>query len=616
MKEKLIKIYRKLPLNFREKVKNIIKINKDSKSENAYDKLFNTLKKYDVISFDIFDTLVTRAIYSPNDVFELLSIYFDDKNFKSNRKTAEENARKKAQHDVNIDEIYIEYANLCNKKINDVQKIKKCEIELEKDIIISRTEMVKMLTELRQLNKIIILTSDMYLKKDTIEGILKNCGYNNLYNEFYLSNDINKRKDTKTMWEYLKEKYTNKKMIHIGDNELSDVLYPREFGIDTLKIDSSKELFEKSLLYPYLSSTIDSRTISDSIYLGLLINKKIFNSPFSDFYINDIDVFAYVFHAPLITLFIQYIIDSNCDNLAFLAREGYYLSKLYKDYCKINNIKTKKYFYFLASRKATNSASLFNENDIRDFLNRDYNGSINNFIYNNFNLNIGDNTNIKLPEDIDVVLRVLKNYSKQILKNSKNERNNYIKYIETLIPNYKTKRINLIDLGYSGSIQYNLSKMLKKNFDGYYLTNSSSVKKYNNMSKLNFLFDINENKEYEKIYHYSLLLEYFLTAPYGQLQKFNNENKKPIPVYNNEFIDENKAKNIDKIYLSICEYFEDIKKFKKYIKYNPSKGIICKNYIGIVESGIISIKVKDLFEFEDAYCSDKARNVFKIISRY
>ena len=62
---------------------------------------------------------------------------------------------------------------------------------------------------------------------------------------FNLSNELDKRKDRKDIWPFLKTAYAGKKMVHVGDNENSDFLFPREFGIDTIKIESGKSLFSQ-----------------------------------------------------------------------------------------------------------------------------------------------------------------------------------------------------------------------------------------------------------------------------------------------------------------------------------------------------------------------------------
>lgn len=615
MKKILKKIFRKLPLSFRKRIKKMLKknINKDNLTIND---IVKKSKKYDIISFDIFDTLITRCIYEPDDAFKVLGKLVQDEKFIEKRKKAEQQAREKLGHDVNLDEIYDEYMLENNLSKEETSILKNNEIKLEKDLLVPRKDMCILLKELKKKNKKVILVSDMYLTKKVIVDILNNCGYKDLYDALYLSCDINKRKDSKTMWTFLKKIHPKEKILHLGDNDLSDVQYPKEFGIDTLKIYSSKELLSKCSLYPSLEELINDRTLSDSILLGLIFNNKIFNSPFADLSIDSLENFAYSFHAPIITEFLKFVIDSEKDNLLFLAREGYYFCKLYKEYCKLNKIEEKDYYYFLASRKATNTATINGEDDVYKLLNNDYNGSIHNFVSKNFNIEIKEDYEISLPQDYDKAYVTIKKYIKEIMKSVKSENKCYIKYIKELIPNYKKEELNVIDLGYSGSIQYNLSKLLDKHINGYYLTNSSSVKKYYSDSKLNFYFDINDDKEFEKIYHYSLILEYFLTATYGQLQRFIETKKGVKPEYNEETLDETKKASLKDIYDSIIEYFKDINRLEKYLQYYPSKRLLCRIYVAMVESGIISTNVKDKFDFTDAYCSDSVRNVFKIISRY
>ena len=71
MKDYLLNTYRKLPLGFRKKVKNFFKSDQAIEELSSREKVLKKLKKYDVISFDIFDTLVTRCVYEPDDVFSV-----------------------------------------------------------------------------------------------------------------------------------------------------------------------------------------------------------------------------------------------------------------------------------------------------------------------------------------------------------------------------------------------------------------------------------------------------------------------------------------------------------------------------------------------------------------
>jgi len=520
---KIIRKIRHLLIKF-----HLIKDNtKEPKTEEIYealsfDKLYNELNKYDIISFDIFDTLITRAIYDPNDIFKLMEEKLKINSFLEKRKNAEIEAIKKLHKDVNLDEIYKSYIEIYKVSSDEVEKIKQLEEELEIKFCTPRNDMLKLVKKLCTNNKTLILASDMYLKKETILKMLKKCGYTeSMFKKIYISNDINKRKDTKKMWRYLRFVYWRSKLVHLGDNNNSDVIFPKKYKKDTIKIMSSRELLHQSNLYNLLAPSINQRTVSDSIFLGIMINKKIFNSPFSDLMVNSISDFGYIFHAPLLNEFLKFITDktSRMDELLFLAREGYYLQKLYQEYTELYNIKPKSNIYFLASRKATHTATLYDENNIYRL--KEFTGTFKTFMKQIFDIDVEDKKKIVLPRDLELVKEKVKPYIKKILKNAEKERKAYLNYIEENIKEYNNKKIALIDLGYSGTIQYNLTKLTQKELTGIYLTNSSNTKKYSSKSKLLYCFDIKDNDYYRNILYYSLLLEFFLSAPYDNFKSLN-----------------------------------------------------------------------------------------------
>ena len=604
-------IYRSLRYIYRKIFKKIKNKNVEQYKPLNKEEFYNKIEQYDIISFDIFDTLLTRCLYEPDDLFKIMSEKLEIKDFLERRKNSEREAINKYQHDVNLQEIYNCYKELYKTSKKETDKIMNLEIELEIKFIVPRKEMKDIFDKLIKNKKYVILTSDMYLDKDTIEKMLKKCGYKN-YKKFYLSNELNARKDNKKIWD--KIDYKGKTIIHIGDNKISDYEYPKELGIDTIKIESGKELLKRSNFYNEIQNLIEHRSLSDSIFLGLIFNKCIYNSPFSDLKINDIETLAYTFHSPVITKYLRFInrnIDKN-DTLLFLAREGYYLKELYEYYDKNNKNKS---IYFLTSRKSTILPSIIDEKDFDTIVNNEYKGTIKKYFEKNLEIEYKDEDfEITLPNDSEKVLEKMKKYKKDILKNSKDQRENYLKYIDECIPNIKNKSLVLLDLGYSGTIQYNLSKMLDKDLKGLYLTNSSNVKKYKN-NQLKFLFDINEY-DYSFIFHYSLLLEFFLTAPFGQLQKFEIKNKKINPIYNDEKLDNERKKSIEKIYNTITGYIDDIKDIEEIYELEINKEIIYKIYKTVIENDIINKNVKDQFNYLDAFAREEKKNIFKTISRY
>ena len=578
-------------------------------------KFIRKIKKYKVISFDMFDTLISRTIYEPDDLFLILSEKIEDKDFLKKRKEAEKHAREKLKKDVNLDEIYASYKELYHEDTNDIQNL---EEELELEYCIPRKDMLEIVKDLIKEKKKVIITSDMYLNKRVLERMLKKCGYEGNY-KIYLSNEINKRKDDKSMWEYLRNEYKGKRICHIGDNNLSDVVYPREFQIASFKILSGKEIFQKSSLYQHLQEKIKQRSTSDSLYLGEIINKGLCNSPFSDLKIHSLEEFAWLFYGPILDSFLKFITENTSSNdyLLFLAREGYYLQDLYKTYIQENHLQESNNLYFLASRKATSLPSVYNIEDFKTFIPSNYEGSLHKFFQKNFQFDLlEEDEPIMIPQDISVLQKYLNKYQKEILKKASKQREYYQEYLEKEINNYKKKNLIMVDLGYSGSIQYYLTSALNYNFKGLYLASSENIKKKNEHSELTFMFDAKEKEEYLDIYHYSLVLEYFLTAPFGQFQGFEKQGNNLSAIYNEEIMDEKKKQNVEIILKEVKEFIRIQAQKKKYQNLFYDKDLLWLIYKYIIEENYLEKEVKDLYSFMDSYSREEEKNVFQIIGRY
>ena len=144
------------------------------------EELFNRLQNYDIVTFDIFDTLVTRKVYNPDDIFRIVDVKVS-KMFDTDagyyiklRKSSEELLRKEKKYvgDCNIHEIYEKMADDSILSRDKIMQIKNLEIETDLDSIIPRKDMLYVYNKLLKKNKQIILISDMYYTKDIISKIL------------------------------------------------------------------------------------------------------------------------------------------------------------------------------------------------------------------------------------------------------------------------------------------------------------------------------------------------------------------------------------------------------------------------------------------------------------
>ena len=194
-------------------------------NETSKSKIVQKIKKYDVISFDVFDTLITRSVNTPSDVFVMVGERIGNKSFKELRIEAEENARRNTiGREPNIDEVY-EYLD-----VKDKEKILCIELEIELQVCKCNPHMLDIVNSIANLGKKMIVVSDMYLPSSFLKEMLQRNGYDCL-TEIYVSNEYRSSKYNGELYKLLSSDYLKgKKVVHIGDNEHSDYYMALENG--------------------------------------------------------------------------------------------------------------------------------------------------------------------------------------------------------------------------------------------------------------------------------------------------------------------------------------------------------------------------------------------------
>ncbi len=151
--------------------------------------------KFKVISFDIFDTLVSRRIYRPKDLFSLMQSkiatmdsaliygYLID-NFSELRIQAESDARERkvrlfgGEPEILIKDIYAEISQKCPDVSPEfIEELIKLEIECEKSVLYKCNKGFELFTNAKKAEALVLLISDMYLPSNTLREILISCGY-------------------------------------------------------------------------------------------------------------------------------------------------------------------------------------------------------------------------------------------------------------------------------------------------------------------------------------------------------------------------------------------------------------------------------------------------------
>jgi len=174
------------------------------------------IASYEIISFDIFDTMLLRDVPNPQDIFTVIEQKYKIKNFKKRRINAENLARKfSKQNEVTINDIY--------KYLDGVDK--KNELDEEEQSLYANPDIIDIYHYAKIKNKKIICISDMYLEKFFIEKILKKNGFVEI-DCLFISNEYQATKENGELYDAVLQQLNIKhpnKILHIGDNYYSDV---------------------------------------------------------------------------------------------------------------------------------------------------------------------------------------------------------------------------------------------------------------------------------------------------------------------------------------------------------------------------------------------------------
>ena len=189
--------------------------------------LAQRLADYDVISFDVFDTLVFRTFDEPKMIFHLWGLMHDQPYAYSVRRVTERELQDESGGEATLADIYqrmeLHLGIPAEQGMED-------EIKLEIHCCRPNPYMLDVYNRLRRQGKRIVITSDMYLPKDTIATILNQCGYAD-WEALYVSSDCQRTKRSGTMWEYLDAFYpASLRRIHVGDSQNGDVAQPVKAG--------------------------------------------------------------------------------------------------------------------------------------------------------------------------------------------------------------------------------------------------------------------------------------------------------------------------------------------------------------------------------------------------
>lgn len=500
-----------------------------------YQELLLRVKRYDIVSFDIFDTLIMRKVFMPQDVFRIVEKRIQKElgleiEFYGARIAAglDSNDRNR-----NLYEIY----DIMNQKLalseELLHKVMQIEIKVESECCIPRRDMIRLYNEVQE-EKDVYIISDMYLPTDVIENILYGCGIRKIKN-LWISGEKRKNKKSGELWkEFFEMVVRGRNALHIGDNAHSDIKVPQTVGIDTYYVMSSIKMWENSSIGDFVSRI---RSFDESVFAGL-IAAHMFNSPFAlcesrgKVIIPDPEELGYCIWGGVILAFLMWLIglsrERGIRRLLFMARDGYFLQKDYEYIRKYYREKLPENEYLAISRRLILVSSFEEDKDLEKILKFPYVGIFSEFLHDRFNVeaareDIHADETVIIPQNFEMVRDWIQPYKQEIIEQVNKERGNYRKYLSEL---NITEQDGVVDLWYYGNNQYYLSKTVQRKLTGFYF--AVNLDKDNPCTQNNLLFPcfqqsddpIGANCNLRKA---DLWVESFLTAPYGMIKSLDSE---------------------------------------------------------------------------------------------
>lgn len=469
------------------------------------------IENADVVSFDIFDTLIRRKLDSPKDVFNLMKGAADAasagliSDFRAARGLAEKNALGKAQEagleEVTFDQIYDELQNLTG--ITDTVKKAIQNIEIETELLCLDVRVVgRDLFEFAvSQNKKIILVSDMYLPRDVIIRLLNRAGLSG-FSTLYLSNELMKTKRVGDLFKhYLEEMQLEpSQIVHVGDNPLGDVATPRGLGIKTIHIPRSMVNFrEASPFAQRLAVEARKHSSLTKSVVDALIADRFFDvrDKLSEaaFFRNDPFQFGYSALGPMMLglsfwLYREAKADG-VEKLYFLSRDGLVMKRVFDALFPFDQygIETD---YLYCSRRVVRVPLMQNRFDLLQPVSKPiFKRTLGSWLEANYGIDpaiidrvVFTGRGFEGPEEfIDsgvdraALSDLVGDLQDQLLEVCKREREVLEQYLAH--KRVGEGRHGVVDIGYAGTMQEAISNILRKELKGYYLAvfgSSSNVK--------------------------------------------------------------------------------------------------------------------------------------------
>lgn len=548
--------------------------------------LRRAIEEADLVSFDVFDTLVTRPSASPDAVLRLVGSVLHQQgapaDFFEVRKQAEHAARaaKGFAGDVTLDEIYGQFGTVDGSWGGTAASAARgLELAMEEQVIRPREAGTSAARYARARDKRVIAITDTYYPREVIARLLEIVGLDGVFDTIYTSSAAGARKDRGDLWQYVmdSEQVPPQRWLHIGDNEQSDIQGASDRGLHTFHLMNPSILSAVSGFESAIGNRHSAGDWGTDITLGPLV-KHVGDAPFISHgqfrpleFDSAYDV-GYTVFGPLMYAFTAWIANhpttSSLRHLYFLSREGYALRRFYETVrAQCPALALPESSYFLTSRRMVLSAVQGVQFAPAEVLanHNVYRGTLGSLLRSRLGLVLPELTDanaieIELPRDEDEVVEYLTILEQQISEHGRTDLALYRQYLDES-DMAQAGTVGVVDIGYSGTIQRNLQEVLRRGLVGYYMATFKDISAVARQGGVAFGCFCDGESLWSPgvpVVRHSLLLEALLTAPHGQLAGFTKDGDELRPVFKADPRSEEHTATLAEMHQGADDYCRDI----------------------------------------------------------
>lgn len=512
------------------------------------------IARADVVSFDVFDTIITRRVAHHPAVFELVGAEVRDAfaregidlqrfgGYAGLRQQAGVAAKERADlaghEEMTFASIFEAMRRLSGVSAEGAARAREAELAVERRIHQVRKAGLRLVQHARSLGKRIVFVSDMYLEPKFVTELLEETGVGKP-DRLYMSSEHRVLKKTGNLFQLVrKSEGPQRAFLHIGDNHYSDVVMAEKAGFRAAFLPGSSDRYLASATGRQLWSRADlSAGLGASILHGVVSRKFYDEQP------DTVDSWCggspyrlgYEAAGPIFLAFVHWILESarrdGVERLYFLARDGFLVKEIY-DLVTAGRSDVPESHYLLASRRAYSTAAIRSEQDLFDSLSMRFSATeLRDFLAHRFGVDeaeivpgslekagfhsLRDVVDSKKRDHLERLREFLSLNLEVILGKAATERGALLAYFEQEGLTRPGRRY-VVDIGHNASLQESLGRLLgDRSIGGYYFATFYPAKRVFNLGHpvSGYLMNFEENAGNSHPYCRSIGMFEFLFLP-------------------------------------------------------------------------------------------------------